>query len=203
MLCCRIVIGPDGNPAMIGSTSCTSCAAGTYSAVPGASSCNGTCDPGTYSTLTGATSSQCPNVCSPGSYSLAGASSCSLCDAGTYKSMAGAGNCSFCDTGTYSSKNGSSCLECGPGSVPSSCLSAGLRTVTYKGKLYAALDGTDPNSWFLGSQTGELSMPSGWEVAPDDGESTLVIGGHPWGTSVMVVADGKMHGSQRWSISGK
>jgi hypothetical protein len=52
------------------------------------------CNPGTYSNITGATSSATCIPCAAGTFSAAGSSNCTFCSAGSY-SLAGASSCTF------------------------------------------------------------------------------------------------------------
>ena len=147
---------PAGKYSDGGAASCTSCNAGTYSAA-GAASCTkcpigeylttgGTsvlscryCLAGRYSDFEGAAS--CSNVCSAGTYSLAGAGSCTSCNAGTYSNTIGAtssSTCTPCSAGTYSSAIGSSsCTSCPAGKYSAggaaSCTSCNAGTYSAAG----------------------------------------------------------------------
>jgi Tyrosine-protein kinase ephrin type A/B receptor-like len=86
-------------------TTCTQCAAGTYSAIAGAACTN--CAAGTYSATVGATAATNCTQCAAGKSSIAGATACG-CAAGTYLTNDG---CTGCALGTYSVVIGSSsCL---------------------------------------------------------------------------------------------
>jgi len=91
------------------STSCTVCAAGSYSAAAGATSCT-SCSAGTYSAA-GATSC---TACPAGSYQPStGQSSCYPCVAGSSQPSTGQASCSPCVAGTYQPSTGqASCSPC-------------------------------------------------------------------------------------------
>jgi hypothetical protein len=75
-----------------------------------------------------------------------------------------------------------------------------LKSVTYKGSSYAALDlvqNPDTDSRYSSHcQSYYLPLPAGWSIAPDDQDSIRVISSFPWGTSVMHV-----QGSSYWANS--
>lgn len=72
-------------------------------------------------------------------------------------------------------------------------------TVEANGFRYAALDGTPPHEQNIGTQEDFKGLPSGWEIAPNDKVVIEeVIGKHPWGTHVMLVAEGGGYGTTRY-----
>ena len=68
-----------------------------------------------------------------------------------------------------------------------------ITNIVYRnGYAFATLDNTDPSdSITAGCQTVFLSVPSGWEIAPDDSDSVAVTAEFPWGTAVLVYANGR------------
>ena len=81
---------------------------------------------------------------------------------------------------------------------PVSCrIARGLRTssIAYSGVVFAALDGTDPLDSSAGCQGSSIRVPSGWILAPDNAVSQGVIRAYPWGTLVVVVANGNAYDS--------
>jgi len=68
------------------------------------------------------------------------------------------------------------------------------KAVRFKGKIYMALDGTDPDEAAVATQSEYIEMPAGWQVAQDDAAmAEVVIGKHSWGTHVMVTANGNAY----------
>ena len=64
--------------------------------------------------------------------------------------------------------------------------------VKFCGKLYAALDFTAPTSLHEGTQSEYIQIPLGWQLASEIPNLVKdVIGRFPWGTHVMVLADGR------------
>jgi hypothetical protein len=103
---------------VLGSTSQTICLAGTYS--PGTTDVCTACNPGTFSTATGASSiSTCQN-CAAGTYAVnSGTVTCTPCGQGYYGTVSGSSSdstCIQCAAGTYSSLEiATQCQPCGPG----------------------------------------------------------------------------------------
>ena len=106
-----------GSFAANGSSACTLCGVGFYTAANGSSSCL-ICGAGSYSPANGSTA--CSN-CSAGSYqSASGASQCLRCGAGYYSPTTGGSICIACSTGAFASLNSSTtCLNCSAGSYQS------------------------------------------------------------------------------------
>ena len=142
---------PTGEYSMPGSTSCTSCAGGTYwdhnqgvcKECPAGYYCvNGErkeCTSG----LSGPGASKC-SVCSPGQYFSTQTNACESCRAGTYSDAANATSCTSCPKGTYSAAGASSCTPCPAGSYQantgrSSCTNCG------SGKWYKGTGGASSN----------------------------------------------------------
>ena len=100
----------DGCPAgkYLNGTTCSSCPTGTFYVGPSAtsqSSCT-PCAAGTYSTLGSPVCVKCP----PGtSLAVSGGSECIPCSAGTYSSSFGSTSCSSCPSGTTSTTSSSFC----------------------------------------------------------------------------------------------
>ena len=114
-----------------GTSSCGSCAAGTYNTGTGSSSCttcpagyyctggsNKTvCPAGTYRTTTGGTALSSCTTCPAGSYCTGGTNK-TACPAGTYRSSTGGtalSSCTACSAGTSSSAGATSCSTCAAG----------------------------------------------------------------------------------------
>ena len=103
--------------------------------------CNnhGTCSNGTcscdmgYSTSAGATTC---TICSAGTYAVAGSSSCTPCAAGYY-ATAGSESCTVCPAGTYAAAGVSSCTPCAAGYYAAagsgSCTQCGENTYSLAG----------------------------------------------------------------------
>ena len=120
-----------GSFAANGSSACTLCGVGFYTAANGSSSCL-ICGTGSYSLANGSTA--CSN-CSAGSYqSASGASQCFNCGAGYYSPTTGGSVCIACSTGAFASLNSSTtCLNCSAGSYQNisgatSCIACGPGT---------------------------------------------------------------------------
>ena len=100
-----------------GSSSCTDCAAGKFSALPEQKTSNacGMCVIGKYSLAASSVCTDCPS----GKYSDKqgeGSTSCINCIAGEYKTMPGAGVCNKCSRGSYSAEAGAAaCDQCQSG----------------------------------------------------------------------------------------
>ncbi len=75
--------------------------------------------------------------------------------------------------------------------------------VSYNGQYYAALDGWIPTDYYTqGCQWSPLSLPSGWSIAINNADSIAVIASYPWGTDLMVLADGSQFYTQNDRYSG-
>ena len=75
--------------------------------------------------------------------------------------------------------------------------------ITYNGKKYAALDGWSPTDYSSqGCQSTPLSLPSGWSIAQNNAASIAVIAMYPWGTDLMVLADGSQYYTDNDRFSG-
>eukprot|EP01047_Picozoa_sp_COSAG01_P017230 COSAG01_NODE_908_length_12794_cov_119.794171_2_plen_1484_part_00 len=98
-------------------TPCISCPAGRFSSRSGAAtSCGGVCQPGTYAPAASTRASNC-TACHPGQYDhdADAATPCISCPAGRFSSLSGATSCGVCQSGTYAppgSINASSCTAC-------------------------------------------------------------------------------------------
>ena len=89
--------------------------------------------------------------------------------------------------------------ERGRGRIRSNYISA-ESTITYNGQSYAALDGWSPSdSLTEGCQSSPLNLPSGWSIAQNNAASIAVIAMYPWGTDLMVLADG----SQFYTVNSR
>ena len=112
---------------------CSSCPAGSFNTVPGATTCQpctkgttsdlgGTscyaCKVGTYNTANGQV---CSN-CAEGNYTgSTGSTTCASCGVGTYAGTAGLSACALCNSGTFSDSTGASvCSGCAKGLFQSS-----------------------------------------------------------------------------------
>ena len=143
----------------------------------------------------------------------------SLCPSGTFKEADSGSECRFCEAGKYSTGTGmiysSACYWCvaagtyQSGLGASSCelcpagtygvmVSATRNSVWHNGYNYAALDKTNPASKKIGCQTSYIALPAGWTIAPNNADSSNVISQYPWGTAVMVLADGASY----WTRTG-
>ena len=71
--------------------------------------------------------------------------------------------------------------------------------VHYKGLVYRTLDGTSPHDTGYKCQDYYLGLPSGWALAADNADSLAVISSYPWGTHVMVLANGRAYGTRAYS----
>ncbi|MEI7901379.1 MAG: hypothetical protein WCK89_14110, partial [bacterium] len=72
--------------------------------------------------------------------------------------------------------------------------------VSYNGYCYQALDGTLPTQTSVACQTSYLSLPEGWELVPYSSDIELnVVRAYPWGTHVMVFAEGGGYGTAVYS----
>ena len=76
------------------------------------------------------------------------------------------------------------CIE--PGEVSAFC----QNSLFYNGAWYATLDATSKDSTETGCQDSFLALPIGWQVAPHDDDSIAVTAAYPWGTHLLVYADG-------------
>ncbi|KAI8520993.1 hypothetical protein Bbelb_007470 [Branchiostoma belcheri] len=106
--------------AQVGSTSCSECLVGHFNPTPGATSCQ-PCPAGQFADQTGsAQCTACPagqhsptpgstrcQRCEPGKFSTAGSSACQQCPAGSYNNQPGMQVCDSCPPGTYSTSPGS------------------------------------------------------------------------------------------------
>merc|ERR1712072_1036926 len=75
-------------------------------------------------------------------------------------------------------------------------------TVTYKGKVYRALDNANPTSRSTGCQSKYMTVPAGWSIAPDHADSIEVIKKYPWSTHLMVVSNGAQFATTAWGTAG-
>ncbi|XP_078659334.1 uncharacterized protein LOC144904335 isoform X2 [Branchiostoma floridae x Branchiostoma belcheri] len=113
--------------AQVGSTSCSECLAGHFNPTPGATSCQ-PCPAGQFADQTGsAQCTACPagqhsptpgstgcQRCDPGEFSTEGSSACQQCPAGSYNNQPGAQVCDTCPPGTYSTSPGSTGCQACP-----------------------------------------------------------------------------------------
>jgi hypothetical protein len=98
---------------------CEACAAGFYSgAEMGASSCT-MCAAGTFSSRVGAVLPTSCQPCPEGTYSPSGATMCIPCEAGTYADQGSAQVCKRCPWGHYSLMGSSGCYPCPKGTFAS------------------------------------------------------------------------------------
>ncbi|KAJ1494851.1 hypothetical protein T484DRAFT_1608720, partial [Baffinella frigidus] len=88
---------------------CTACEAGTYKAATGAGECS-TCPAGTSSALGSDALDDCK--CLVGYRGTSDGAACTACEAGTFKSAAGAGECSTCPPGTNSVSESDEVTDC-------------------------------------------------------------------------------------------
>ncbi len=98
---------------ILGAVACVPCAAGSFNATPGATSC-ALCPAGQYSDVTGSTSC---TACDAGSFNpVPGATSCTPCPAGSYSGVTGSVSCTACDAGSFNPVPGAtSCTPCPAG----------------------------------------------------------------------------------------
>lgn len=136
-------------------TACTSCEAGKYVSTTGKSACT-LCAAGKSSTVLGASSATVCSNCIAGTYSYYnGSSSCMQCKPGTY-SDAGSQMCTMCGAGTYLAASGESqCLQCTAGKYTSSQGSTECLTCT--GNSYSAVGSSSCTL----SCSGDFQMSSG------------------------------------------
>ena len=62
---------------------------------------------------------------------------------------------------------------------------------------FATLDATSKDSGAVGCQDIYLPLPAGWQIAPQDPDAIAVTAAHPWGTHLLVYADG----GQRYTLN--
>jgi hypothetical protein len=75
--------------------------------------------------------------------------------------------------------------------------------IAYAGQNYAALDGWSPTDEDTsGCQSSYLSLPDGWSIAQNNANSISVIASYPWGTDLMVLADGSQFYTRNSRYSG-
>jgi hypothetical protein len=75
--------------------------------------------------------------------------------------------------------------------------------ITYNSQKYAALDGWSPTDFSTqGCQSTPLNLPSGWSIAQNNAASIAVIALYPWGTDLMVLADGSQYYTRNSRYSG-
>jgi hypothetical protein len=75
--------------------------------------------------------------------------------------------------------------------------------IPYAGQNYAALDGWSPTDEDTsGCQSSYLSLPDGWSIAHNNANSISVIASYPWGTDLMVLADGSQFYTRNSRYSG-
>lgn len=65
-----------------------------------------------------------------------------------------------------------------------------MSSVSHAGARYATLDAEDKDSEATGCQDDYLDLPAGWIIAPHDESSINVTAAYPWGTHLLVYADG-------------
>ena len=95
-----------------GSTSCSSCTSGQYQPAAGSGGCL-SCPAGTFSGISGASSSAACQDCAVGTYqSRTGASECLQCAPGYFCPTSGLISFSPCSAGTYSEAGATSCSPC-------------------------------------------------------------------------------------------
>eukprot|EP00164_Ancoracysta_twista_P001241 GFYU01001628.1.p1 GENE.GFYU01001628.1~~GFYU01001628.1.p1 ORF type:complete len:1847 (-),score=569.14 GFYU01001628.1:41-5581(-) len=63
-------------------------------------------------------------------------------------------------------------------------------TVSFKGRLYATLDNTDPSATAQGCQLDAFPIPAGWSVAQDTPINRAAMACHTWGTNALVLDNG-------------
>merc|ERR1712194_417343 len=61
------------------------------------------------------------------------------------------------------------------------------------GYKYATMDGTSYSLTSNGCQTAYLNLPTGWELAPADGDGIRIGTGLAWGTHVVVFSNGESY----------
>ena len=109
---------PPGNFGL-GDSVCFTCVPGTYSDIPGLSSCIG-CEAGTFTSAVAANASYLCIGCLPGQFaSFEGSSVCLACYPGTYSDVLSLSSCIACSAGKFSSiqraNSSQVCLNCPPG----------------------------------------------------------------------------------------
>lgn len=82
-----------------GSNTCTVCAPGSFQTEAGQSECH-LCDAGKFSPQSESTENACQD-CEAGYFSGEGASSCTICPAGSYSVLKGSSECTTCPTGKF------------------------------------------------------------------------------------------------------
>jgi hypothetical protein len=120
---------------------------------------------------------------------------CTNCGNQTWCAENHGGDCGSCSTGWtgcgYMAPHGAS------GGTPSNTSSGSsasphcASSVVHNGDFYATLDAGDPeHSAGAVCQDFFLDLPAGWIVAPHDESSIAVTAAYPWGTHILVYADG-------------
>ena len=144
----------------------TPCLAGTYS-TGGTTACTA-CTFGKYSAATGMTS-DCPTLCPAGYYSsgigMTAFSACSTCNAGTYNPNQAQSACKNCANGTYSPQGvNTDCYMCNPGTYGTSpgqaSLSAGCAGSCNAGT-YSTASGAQSSATCIGCVAGKFSATTG------------------------------------------
>ena len=76
-------------------------------------------------------------------------------------------------------------------------------SVLFEGYLYATLDFAEPEEKTIGTQSAVLTLPLGWEDAPNESDIVNdVIAKYPWGTLIVVAADGSGFGTSAYTKQG-
>lgn len=109
MICAPGSFRSDGNS----STTCSLCAAGTFSKTEGASVC-ALCNAGYWGNQTGASECvSCPRGRYQSQLGVTAQSECLLCSSGSFASLAGVSKCGVCEAGSFVQGEGSTkCLGC-------------------------------------------------------------------------------------------
>ena len=87
---------------------CQACPAGSFSSAAGRTNCTA-CAAGTFSATIGATSNASCLTCPAGSFSLSNSTSCTACPAGTFSAAAGSSACQQCSAGLTSAQGSPNC----------------------------------------------------------------------------------------------
>ena len=153
------------------------------------------CSAGSFST----DGLQC-TPCAKGWSSTAGASVCTICPGGTYSPSVGSVACLECPDGYKSSLAGSwNCTTCAEGFY---VVNAITNVVQYNSYFYATLSNGPINGTVDSCQSGYVTLPYGWVIAPDTAESRTVIGSHSWSTDVVIVANNFAYSTASYSNPG-
>lgn len=74
--------------------------------------------------------------------------------------------------------------------------------VNYKGKTYSTLSDVSVSSYQTLCQSGWITMPSGWNLAPDNADTRYLASAYTWSTDVIVLSSGKGIRTKKFPPSG-